>query len=187
MWKAGLAGGVIAIFVIATFLAIGCTTIFGRAICGINRTNGEVVATTAKTPARHAYYLRKGVPSPYRRRNNPFQASIGNVVEGARLYDLRCAVCHGMMGVGDGEAGEKLTVAPADLGASLAEPLHGDDYFLWTISMGGGSFGTDMPPFKGDLSEGEMWKILTFMRAAFAESSQTSAVNGANPVARPGR
>ena len=177
MWKAGLAGGLVAIFIIATFLTVGCTTVFGPAICGIDRSrpSAQSAATTAKTPARHTYYVRSGVPSVYRGRHNPFKATIGNVVEGARLYDLRCAVCHGVMGVGDGEAGDKLAVPPADLSASLAQPLYSDDYFLWTISDGGGPFGTDMPPFRSDLSEGEIWKILTFMRAAFAESGDAPA------------
>lgn len=65
---------------------------------------------TLRSPARHDFYVRNNVPLAYRSRSNPFQMTIGNVVEGARLYDLRCAICHGTMGVGDGEAGEKLDV-----------------------------------------------------------------------------
>jgi mono/diheme cytochrome c family protein len=176
MWKAGLAGGAIAIVVIAAFLAIGCTTLFGAAICGIDRGRPAIQsASTVKTAARHAYYLRNGVPTVYRGRRNPFKATIGNVVEGARLYDLRCAVCHGTMGIGDGDGGERLAVPPADLSASLAQPLYGDDFFLWTISDGGHVFATDMPPFRNDLSEAEIWRILTFMRAAFAEQKATPA------------
>jgi mono/diheme cytochrome c family protein len=126
---------------------------------------------TVRSPARHDYYVRNNVPIVYRGRHNPFKATIGNMVEGARLYDLRCAVCHGMMGVGDGEGGAKLDVPPADLGRSLGEPLYRDDFFYWSIAEGGAQFGTDMPTFKSDLKPGEIWKILTFMRAAFAESN----------------
>jgi len=180
MWKAGLTGGLAAVLVIAAFVSLGCATFFGPAICSLDRSRPAVQsAATVKTPARHAYYVRNGVPSAYRGRKSPFKATIGNVVEGARLYDLRCAVCHGMMGVGDGEAGEKLTVPPADLGASLAQPLYGDDYFLWTVLDGGRPFGTDMPPFRNDLSEAEIWKIVTFMRAAFAESGESGTARDA--------
>ena len=126
---------------------------------------------TLRSPARHDFYVRNNVPLAYRSRRNPFQMTIGNVVEGARLYDLRCAICHGTMGVGDGEAGEKLDVPPADLGRSLGEQLYRDDFFYWSIAEGGAQFGTDMPTFKNDLKPSEIWKILTFMRAAFAESS----------------
>ncbi len=178
MWKAGLAGGLVAIFVIATFLTIGCEALLGPAVCGTERSRPIAsTRTTAKTPARHGYYVRNGVPPAYRGRRNPFKATIGNVVEGARLYDLNCAVCHGTMGVGDGEAGEKLVVPPADLSASLAQPLYGDDYFYWTISDGGGAFATDMPTFKNDLSQSEIWKVLTFMRAAFADSGEPATVS----------
>lgn len=176
MWKAGVTGALVAIFTIAAFLTIGCTTILGPAICGIDRTRPDLsTATTTKTPERHAFYVREGVPSAYRGRRNPFKATIGNVVEGARLYDLRCAICHGVMGVGDGDGGETLDVPPADLSASLAERLHGDDYFYWTISDGGAAFASDMPPFNDDLSESEIWKILTFMQAAFKDSTGTAS------------
>jgi mono/diheme cytochrome c family protein len=168
MWKAALVGSLITLFVVAITLTLGCTAFFGPTMC---RGDGvRTTATTVKTPARHAYYVRNGVPTFYRGRRNPLEKTIGNVVEGARLYDLRCAICHGTMGIGDGEAGERLTVPPADLSASLAEPLYGDDFFLWTISDGGHAFGTDMPPFRNDLSQTQVWKILTFMRAAFAEA-----------------
>jgi mono/diheme cytochrome c family protein len=175
MWKAALPGALVALFTIATFLTIGCTTILGPAICGIDRTHSDLAAaTTVKAPARHAHYVAEGAPSAYRGRRNPFRATIGNVVEGARLYDLRCAVCHGVMGVGDGDGGQELGVPPADLSASLAEPLYGDDFFYWTISDGGSAFATDMPPFKNDLSEQEIGKILTFMRAAFADHDKAA-------------
>jgi mono/diheme cytochrome c family protein len=133
----------------------------------------ETAPQTVKSPARKNYYLHNGVPAAYRGKKNPFQTTIGNVVEGARLYDLRCTVCHGTMGIGDGEGGEKLTYPPADLGAALADQLNGDDFFYWTIADGGPPFGTDMPPFRNDLREAEIWKIVVFMRAAFAESGKT--------------
>jgi hypothetical protein len=74
-----------------------------------------------------------------------------------------------MMGVGDGDAGATLEVQPADLGRSLGQPFYKDDFFYWSISEGGREFGTDMPPFKNDLKDREIWRILTFMRAAFSE------------------
>jgi len=176
MWKSALVGALVAVAVIAAFL-----TVYGPAIYGPDRVSpGEPGAQTVKSPARKNYYMRNGVPIAYRGKKNPFESSIGNVVEGARLYDLRCAVCHGMMGIGDGEGGEKLVVPPADLGAALADPLNGDDFFFWTIADGGRPFGTDMPPFRNDLREAEIWKIVVFMRAAFAESGQQPAATDAS-------
>lgn len=168
MWKSVFAGLVIAAIAIGAFLAIGCATIFGPAICAIDHSK-QASAPTVQSPARHDTYVREGAPDPYRDKQNPMQPTIGNIVEGARLYDLRCAVCHGMMGVGDGQGGAGLPVQPADLGRSLGQPLYKDDFFYWSISEGGGAFGSDMPPFKQDLSDRDIWRILVFMRASFAE------------------
>jgi mono/diheme cytochrome c family protein len=175
MWKSVLIGVLAALFVIAGFATASCGGFFATAMCADGSTR-TAPAPTVKSLARHDRYVKSGAPEPYRGKRNPVAASIGNVVEGARLYDLRCAICHGMMGVGDGEAGERLDVPPADLGRSLGEPLYDDDFFLWSISEGGGAFKTDMPPFKNDLSEREIWRILTFMRAAFTD-------RGTNPAA----
>ena len=175
MWKPALVGAVAALFVVGAALTAGCGGVFNASLCAAVTTPAP--AATVRSTARHERYVRSGAPEPYRGKRNPVATSIGNVVEGARLYDLRCAVCHGMMGVGDGEGGERLDVPPADLGRSLGEPLYDDDFFLWSISEGGREFGTDMPRYKGDLSERDIWRVLTFMRAAFAES-------GTNPAAK---
>ena len=171
MWKSVLIGVLIAGLIVAIFVGGGCEALLGLKSC---RNAGTSLAMTLRSPARHDYYVRNNVPLAYRGRQNPFKATIGNVVEGARLYDLRCAVCHGMMGVGDGDAGEKLNVPPADLGRSLGAPLYRDDFFYWSMAEGGAQFGTDMPAFKNDLKPAEMWKIITFMRAAFAESNASA-------------
>ena len=57
------------------------------------------------------------------------------------------------------------------LGRSLGQPLYKDDFLYWSISEGDAPFGTDMPPFKNDLSDRDVWRILAFMRASFAEQS----------------
>ncbi len=168
MWKAVISGALIAGLIIAIFVGGGCEILLGRKSCS---TAGTSLAMTLKSPARHDYYVRNKAPLAYRGMRNPYNTTIGNVVEGARLYDLRCGICHGMMGIGDGEAGEKLDIPPADLGRSLGEPLYRDDFFYWSIAEGGAQFNTDMPAFKNDMTPGEMWKIITFMRAAFAESN----------------
>ncbi|MEQ1867366.1 MAG: cytochrome c [Micropepsaceae bacterium] len=181
MLKSALAGGPIAIVFVATLFAIGCTADFDPSTndATASRPGVQSTAATTKTPARHSHYIRNGVPAAYRGRLNLFKPTIGNLIEGARLYDQSCAVCHGLMGVGDGEAGEKLALPPADLSASLAQPLYRDDFFFWTIADGGSQFGTDMPPFKSALSKGEIWKIVTFMRAAFAERTASPAARDA--------
>ena len=178
MWKAALIGALSALAVLAVAVSLGCTSFFAPAVCAAR---AAPAAPTVQSAERQKLYMRDGAPEPYRDKANPLEASVANVVEGARLYDLRCAVCHGMMGIGDGEAGARLHVPPADLGRSLGQPLYKDDFFYWSISEGGAVFATDMPPFKHDLADRDIWRILTFMRAAFSEHEGPTAPEAASP------
>lgn len=124
-------------------------------------------ATTVKSPARAQFYIRQGLPEPYRGKINPLQTTVGNVIKGADLYNARCASCHGLMGFGNGAAGGALRQKPADLAWSLSSPDVKDDYLFWTIAEGGAQFGSDMPAYKGALKDYQVWEIITYMRAAF--------------------
>lgn len=174
MWKAALIGALAALILIASFERVSGVSFLSLAA-------GSRPAPTVKSVERHNRYVAQRAPEPYRGKRNPLPTTIGNVVEGARIYDLRCAICHGMMGVGDGEAAKRLDYPPADLGRSLIDPRLDDDFYLWTISEGGAEFKTDMPPFKNDLSDREIWRVLTFVRAAFAESGDPTARDATTP------
>ncbi|MBP6012420.1 MAG: cytochrome c [Alphaproteobacteria bacterium] len=178
MVRSVLTGTAIAAVIIIGFLTVGCATFLGPRVCA---RDGRLAAMTMRSAERHDAYTRHGLPFAYKGRRNPLLPTIGNLVDGANLYDERCALCHGMMGVGDGEAGEKLEVPPADLSRSLGEPIYRDDFFYWSIAEGGNQFRTDMPTFKNNLKPTEIWKILTFMRAAFAESNTPAAKDAKAP------
>jgi mono/diheme cytochrome c family protein len=49
----------------------------------------------------------------------------------------------------------------------LDQPIAIDPYLLWTISDGGGTFGTKMPAFKDVLSKQQIWQIVAYLRAGF--------------------
>jgi mono/diheme cytochrome c family protein len=170
MLKMVIAGAAGAISVIALTLVFGCGTFLGPAVCGPWRGPlADNTPVTIKSEARHAFYRNSGVPLPYRGRSNPYRPSIPLVLAGADLYDLRCAICHGPMGLGNGTAWRKLSQRPADLAGSVSNSNVKDDFLLWTLAEGGGRFGSDMPPFKHDLTESEIWAIIGYMRAAFDE------------------
>ncbi|MDU8946367.1 c-type cytochrome [Ovoidimarina sediminis] len=116
---------------------------------------------------RHWTYMNEGVPAAYRGVRSPFRATTEVIAEGNALYSDNCSRCHGGEGLGDGEAGRSLVPSPALLRWFSQMPLSGDEYLLWTISEGGRRFGTNMPAFKGDLTEEDIWKIITYMRAGF--------------------
>ena len=50
----------------------------------------------------------------------PAQEAVGDPQQGAGLYDLYCATCHGAEGRGDGPTAEIMTLQPADLTALSA-------------------------------------------------------------------
>jgi mono/diheme cytochrome c family protein len=51
----------------------------------------------------------------------------------------------------------------------IKQPRSVDEYLLWTISEGGAQFGTEMPAFKGILTEPQIWQIVTYMRTGFLD------------------
>jgi mono/diheme cytochrome c family protein len=150
--------------------------------------HAAVAPTTVKSRGRFEFYMREALPANYRGRTNPYQPTIPLVIKGADRYNARCASCHGLMGFGNGQAsGGAARPRPADLAGSLSSPDTKDDYLFWTISEGGAQFRSSMPAFKKpDLSDGEIWEIITYMRAAFEgrEARATTTHDGAQHAAR---
>ena len=119
---------------------------------------------------RHWTFMHQGIPIAYVGAKNPLSTDADTVREGRALYTKNCTSCHGMTGMGDGEAANSLTPSPALLAFMIQTPMAVDEYMLWSISEGGAAFGTAMPAFKEKLTEDEIWKIVTFMRAGFPDS-----------------
>ena len=178
-------------------LAFGISLLGGQAFAGPadtsrqgnNATDRQAAAepTTVKSPARFEFYRHDGLPAAYRGKTNPYQPTIPSVIKGADRYNARCASCHGLMGFGNGQAGGKLNPRPADLAGSLSSPDTKDDFLFWTISEGGAQFGSNMPAFKKpDLSDAQIWEIITYMRAAFEgrEARATTTHSGAQQAMR---
>lgn len=116
---------------------------------------------------RHRKFMLDGVPDDYRGRVNPLKPTGRAVDAGRALYANRCAGCHGPSGRGDGDEGKGLSPSPALLSHLVKRPVAVDEYLLWTISEGGAALGSDMPAFKDDLTETEIWRIVAYMRAGF--------------------
>lgn len=124
--------------------------------------------------ARHWTFMHSGIPNEYRGKVNPLASDKAILKEGAKLYSQSCASCHGSNGMGNGEVGEDLNPSPALLAYMIQMPMAVDEYMMWTISEGGMPFGTDMPAFKDNLTENEIWKVISFMRAGFPSTGQIS-------------
>lgn len=98
------------------------------------------------------------VPADFAGKTNPFGADAATA--GAEVFKTNCAACHGDTGLGDGPAGAALDPAPKNLAELQAQA--GDDYLFWRITTG--KEGTSMVPWKGILTEEQIWQLVAFLR-----------------------
>lgn len=127
--------------------------------------HGAMGAMQRQRMERHWTFMHEGAPTEYRGQTNPLAATAENIDAGGRLYQSQCAMCHGVEGYGDGEAGRSLSPSPALLAHLLQRPMAVDEYLLWAIAEGGQGFGTAMPAFKDALSRDEIWQVVLYLRA----------------------
>jgi mono/diheme cytochrome c family protein len=126
---------------------------------------------------RHTTFMQYGVPKEYEGRQAASAPKPEAIGQGRKIYAERCASCHGRDGLGHGEGAKALSPSPALLAYMIRRPIAVDEYLLWSISEGGAQFGSEMPAFKGTLSDDEIWSVVAYMRAGFpAEEGGTGAV-----------
>ncbi len=112
-------------------------------------------------PIQGAAYI-PGAGSPA----NPVAADAASLERGKTLYDLNCAVCHGSQGKGDGTVAEELIRKPSDLtGDKIKAFSDGDTFLVITdgVNPGVGIKG-GMPALRENLSVGERWDVVNYMR-----------------------
>jgi mono/diheme cytochrome c family protein len=98
------------------------------------------------------------VPAEFAGKTNPLGADAAEA--GADIYQANCRSCHGVQGHGDGPSAEVLNPAPKNLAELQAQV--GDDYLFWRINTG--KAGTAMVPWKGILTEEQIWQVVAFIR-----------------------
>lgn len=133
--------------------------------------------------ARHMLVMREGLPSKYRTHENPVAATQATLTEGERVYAENCASCHDESGFGNGPEGKELNPRPANLYRTLSSRIASDGFLFWTISEGGEALGTGMKAFKGKLTDDQIWKVITFLRAGMPRMA--GADSKAAETARP--
>ena len=100
------------------------------------------------------------IPAEYAGRTNPLGSGSDAASQGAIVFQNYCQSCHGPQGHGDGPAGGSLDPEPKNL-AELQATVK-DDYLFWRISDG--REGTAMVPWKGILTEEQIWQVIAFIR-----------------------
>jgi mono/diheme cytochrome c family protein len=116
---------------------------------------------------RHTTYMQYGVPKAYEGQKSTIAPGPEAIAQGRKIFTERCVSCHGADGLGDGEAANALSPSPALLAYMIRRPIAVDEYLLWAISEGGKQFGSDMPAFKGTLTDADIWRVIAYMRAGF--------------------
>ena len=136
----------------------------GRHGMGMGMGMGPGGPTGVGSMQRHRYVMQQGLDPRYAEENNPLTPDAANLAAGRTLYRQYCASCHGIDGLGDGDAGKALQPPPANLAWSTKRPIATDGYLDWTIAEGGVPVQTAMPAFKGVLTERQIWQIILYIR-----------------------
>ncbi len=110
-------------------------------------------------------------PDEFASLTNPFVGDAAAVEAGKVIYANNCAACHGATGQGDGPSAAALDPRPSNLADPTMMNSMTDSYLFWRISEGGvaAPFNSQMPPWKGVLSEEEIWQVITFVRTLSGE------------------
>jgi mono/diheme cytochrome c family protein len=94
---------------------------------------------------------------------NPYQPTPQTLREGKALYETYCLVCHGVSGKGDGPISGKIPAPPSYTSDRVRQFPPGRIFHV--ITMGAGK----MRPYLSQLSAGERWKVVTYVRQSLQE------------------
>ena len=98
-------------------------------------------------------------PEDESKKENPVQISNESTKNGQALFIEFCSSCHGLGAVGLPKEKTGLKLDTPNLSNRLK--THSDGDFHWKILNGK----ADMPSFKDELSEKEIWDIINYLKA----------------------
>ena len=113
--------------------------------------------TACGTGGAEAVTSPDSIPADFAGKTNPFGSDAA--IAGAEVFNANCVPCHGPQGYGDGPAAAALDPAPKNLAELQAQV--DDDYLFWRINTG--KDGTSMAPWKGILTEEQIWQVISFI------------------------
>lgn len=106
------------------------------------------------------------VPEEAKRVQNPIKPSQKNPAEARRLYEDKCAECHGESGRGDGDRSRMYNTPPANFTDAARMKSMSDGELFYKISEGH----RPMPGFKKRYSDEQRWQLVLFIRS-FADQT----------------
>jgi mono/diheme cytochrome c family protein len=107
------------------------------------------------------------VPKEYQDKKNPYWSDLDAIVAGSRVYKEKCAKCHGANGKGDGPLAKSMSTKPFSFVDRKHMSQMNDGYLYWRTVEGGKHppFKSKMPAYKNDLTEKEVWQVLSYAHA----------------------
>lgn len=113
-------------------------------------------------------------PADYLEMENPNDVDDvddGFLKSAKKIYKRKCKKCHGKAGDGKGSAADDMEIKPTAFNEADYLEKRKDGQLFWIMIKG--SEGTDMEPFGPgsdvNLSEEEIWKVITYMRKEFTK------------------
>lgn len=101
------------------------------------------------------------VPEEAKRVVNPLRPSQADLPAGRRLYDDKCAECHGDSGKGDGAQGRMYNPQPQDLTDAVHMNAISDGELYYKITEGH----RPMPAFRKRLTDEQRWQLVLLIRS----------------------
>lgn len=91
---------------------------------------------------------------------NPLAPREQSLAQGKTLFEINCALCHGLTASKHGPVGQKLSPPPPSLDHQLVQN-RSDDHIFKAITFGFGR----MPPFRDKLMPAERWNLVNYLRS----------------------
>ena len=91
--------------------------------------------------------------------NNPVPVTDESLIDGAKIYTMNCAVCHGTMDYKPSALEHSMYPPPPQL---LLDPLDDPEWHIFYAVRTGVRY-TGMPAWSKALSNEDMWKVTTFL------------------------
>ena len=101
------------------------------------------------------------------------KASKGNPAKGKKVFEMTCASCHGMKGLGDGPAGMALNPKPRNFAHDKFK--FGTTVAALTHTVETGSAGTAMVGWKGTLKPDQIADVVAYIRTFIPKANLDKA------------
>lgn len=141
-------------------------------------TSQEPIAGTIARGQALPDHLTEDDTSAYYSMKNPYTFSEEDMVQGKRLYDIQCGICHGAKLDGNGplyNGGDgKYLAKPANFTDATVKAMS-DGRYYYTIMYGKNMMGS----YASQLNHNDRWKVIAYIRSKTGAAKEEAATSDA--------